>query len=378
MLIISFSRIISDARVLKQVALLRDDYEVTTCGYGEAPAGVAEHVEIPESLIAWRLDRLSTVLRRFERTYWNQEVVAWAFEHLEVRAHDIVLANDVETVPLALALEPRFGVHSDLHEYAPRQKEDLRRWKQFVAPYQRYLCRRYVTRASSWTTVASGLAEEYHREFGFTPEVVVNAAPLQSLDPGPVSAPLRLVHSGGAMPSRHLEIMVDAVASSQSGATLDMYLVPANPSYVASLREYVASRCPDRVRILDPLPYASLHRALSDYDIGVYVAPPVSFNHLWMLPNKLFDFIQARLALVVSPNPEMKHLVTEHGLGRVTDGYTAEDLRREIDSFSIDEVIEAKAASHRAATVLSAESMSDSWRKAIDALVDTSPRRNDG
>ena len=191
LLIISFSRIISDARVLKQVALLRDDYEVTTCGYGEAPAGVAEHVEIPESLIAWRLDRLSTVLRRFERTYWNQEVVAWAFEHLEVRAHDIVLANDVETVPLALALEPRFGVHSDLHEYAPRQKEDLRRWKQFVAPYQRYLCRRYVTRASSWTTVASGLAEEYHREFGFTPEVVVNAAPLQSLDPGPVSAPLR-------------------------------------------------------------------------------------------------------------------------------------------------------------------------------------------
>lgn len=377
LLIISFSRIVSDARVLKQVALLRNDYEVTTCGYGEAPGGVAEHVEIPESLIAWRLDRLSTVLRRFERTYWRQEVVAWAQEHLEIGAHDIVLANDVETVPLALALEPRLGVHADLHEYAPRQKEDLRRWRRFVAPYQRYLCRRYIARASSWTTVATGLAAEYRREFGFTPEVVVNAAPFQNLEPEPASVPLRLVHSGGAMPSRHLEIMIDAVANCESEPTLDMYLVPANPSYVDALREYAASRCPDRVRILDPLPYATLHRALSAYDIGIYVAPPVSFNHLWMLPNKVFDFVQARLALIVSPNPEMKHLVTEHGLGRVTGGYTAEDLRREIDSFSVDEVMEAKAASHRSATELSAESVSDSWRRAIDALADRSPRRND-
>ena len=39
LLILSFSPIASDARVLKQVDLFAEDYEVTTCGYGPAPAG---------------------------------------------------------------------------------------------------------------------------------------------------------------------------------------------------------------------------------------------------------------------------------------------------------------------------------------------------
>ncbi|MEK8228005.1 hypothetical protein NKG05_20820 [Oerskovia sp. M15] len=39
LLILSFSPIVNDARVLKQVEEFREDYEVTTCGYGEAPAG---------------------------------------------------------------------------------------------------------------------------------------------------------------------------------------------------------------------------------------------------------------------------------------------------------------------------------------------------
>ncbi len=37
LLILSFSPIVSDARLLKQVRRFRDDYAVTTCGYGDAP-----------------------------------------------------------------------------------------------------------------------------------------------------------------------------------------------------------------------------------------------------------------------------------------------------------------------------------------------------
>ena len=49
----------------------------------------------------------------------------------------------------------------------------------------------------------------------------------------------------------------------------------------------------------------SVARTLNAHDVGVYVLPPVSFNHLWALPNKVFDFVQGRLALVVGPSPEM-------------------------------------------------------------------------
>ena len=50
LLILSFSSIAGDARVLKQVRLFAERYEVTTCGFGPTPEGVAEHLELaPES-----------------------------------------------------------------------------------------------------------------------------------------------------------------------------------------------------------------------------------------------------------------------------------------------------------------------------------------
>ena len=42
LLIISFSTITADARLLKQIARLREDFEVHTLGYGDVPAGVVD------------------------------------------------------------------------------------------------------------------------------------------------------------------------------------------------------------------------------------------------------------------------------------------------------------------------------------------------
>jgi glycosyltransferase involved in cell wall biosynthesis len=370
LLILSFSPIVSDARVLKQVRLFTADYEVTTCGYGEAPDGVAEHLRIPDELVQWRLDKVSAVLRRFERTYRRQEVVAWAADALRGREFDVVLADDVETVPLALSLSPRGGVHADLHEYAPRQKEDVPRWRLFVAPYMRWLCATYVTRADSVTTVGQGLAEEYEREFGITAAVVTNAAPYQELAPRPTptDAPLRVVHSGAAMPDRHLEVLIDAVAAMRQDVVFDLYLARNNPDYIEQLRAHVAATAPERVRIMDPVPYRDLPATLARYDVGFYSIPPVSFNHLHSLPNKFFDFVQARLAVVIGPSPEMARLVRQHGLGVVAEGFEAADLARALDGLDPSAVDAAKQNAHRAARALSAEAQTGVWATAVERL----------
>ena len=63
LLILSISDISQDARVLKQIALFADDWEVTTCGYGPRPPGVAHHLEIPPDEIYTDLDgRLITLV----------------------------------------------------------------------------------------------------------------------------------------------------------------------------------------------------------------------------------------------------------------------------------------------------------------------------
>ena len=166
LLIISLSRIVSDPRVLKQVQLFRDRYDVSTCGIGPAPEGVAHHFELPGDSRAWADDRVSLISRRYSRAYWRIQAVAAARRLLPVGTFDGILANDLNTLPLALSLAPRKGVHADLHEFAPREKEDDLKWRIFVAPFMRWLCRKYLSQVTSATTVSWGIAREYTKDYG--------------------------------------------------------------------------------------------------------------------------------------------------------------------------------------------------------------------
>ena len=368
-LILSFSPIVSDARVLKQVRLLAADHDVTTCGYGPAPEGVVDHVEVPADRPAWSWSRAALLTRRYRRAYWGNPAVAFARGALADRRFDVVLADDVDTVGLAMWLEPRCGVHADLHEYAPRQKEDLLRWRLFVAPFVRWVCRRFVARARSWTTEGEGIAAEYERRFGFRPRVVTNATPYTDLAPVPTGRTVRLVHSGAALADRHLETLVDAVATSRAAVTLDLYLTPNDPAHLADLRERAAAH-PGRVTVREPVPYDALVATLHRYDVGVMVLAPVTFNYRWALPNKVFDYVQARLGLIVGPSPEMARLVREAGVGAVTEDFSLEALVRALDALDPATVDGWKQASADRAHELSSESQVVVWAEAIDRLLD--------
>lgn len=364
LLILSFSDIRGDARVLKQVREFTPDYDVTTCGYGEAPDGVVEHLRIPSDAPSWRFDRVALVLRRFERAYRGNRAVVEAERLLGGRVFDVVLANDLDTVPLAIGLHPRGGVHADLHEYTPRQRYEDLRWRVFFAPLMAWLVRTYVRRADSVTTVGEGVAAEYERVFGVRARVATNAAPYVESAPTPVGEPIRLVHSGAGLRNRNITLMLDAVDRVTRPVTLDLYLTENDPGLIAELRD----RQSERVRLHAPVPYSELIRTLSEYDVGVFVLPPINFNYRWALPNKLFDFVQARLGIVVGPSPEMARVVERHGLGAVAGGFSADDLAREIEALTPERVAEWKAASDRAAVELSSEAQVRVWRDAVDAL----------
>ncbi|MGX1701270.1 glycosyltransferase family 1 protein [Microbacterium sp. NPDC055357] len=368
MLILSFSPIAADARVLKQVALFSEEWEVVTVGYGPAPDGVVEHITIPDDLAVWRYPRLSVMLRQFRRAYARNPVITYVREALVGRSFDVVLANDVDPVGIALELAPRYGVHADLHEYSPRQREDLLRIRLFVRPFIEWMCRHFVARADSWTTVSGGVAREYGRRFGFTPEIVVNAAPAADLTPGPVAEPLRLVHSGACMRGRSLHLMIQAVQAARTAPTLDLYLTPNDPSYLEELRA-LASRSP-RTRVSDPVPYRDLVSTLNAYDVGVFLLPPSTFNYRWALPNKLFDYVQARLGMIVGPSPEMAGFVTTHHVGVVTPDFSSAALTEAIESLSVDEVTTWKRTAHGLAGELSAEQQVTGWARAVSDLVD--------
>ena len=79
----------------------------------------------PVPLTAEAADLLSG---RYERHYWGMAHVRELRERLKDARADVVVANDIEALPLALEAAKGAPVILDAHEYAPREYETLR-WR---------------------------------------------------------------------------------------------------------------------------------------------------------------------------------------------------------------------------------------------------------
>lgn len=371
LLIISFSDLTSDARLQRQVAAFADRYEVITAGFGSAPPGSSRHIALPlppSGTARARRMRLESVLLRM-RAYGvihrTSPMLRSARQALRGIEADVVLANDIDAAPLAYDLVPTERVHVDLHEFFPGLHDDNPLWAVHRGPFNEWLVRRFAAPAASTTTVAAEIAERY-RLFGLDPQVVTNASSFEQRETQPVHSPIRLVHTGAALAGRHLETMIEGVALSRANVELTLHLMPNDRAYIERLRAR-AAQIP-RVHILDAVPHASLIDTLAAHDVGIHILPATSTNHRLALPNKFFDFVQARLGVIVGPTAAMANMTERHGFGEVTAGFAPEDVAAVIDRLTVEEVSEWKQAAHRAARDLSAEHQIGTWVEAIARL----------
>ena len=357
-LCISLSPLTRDARVLRQIEALSRHGDVTTLGYGPEPEHATTHLAVDDRLNSLPRTPLG-VARLATRRLHSAELAAPALrrgmELLEGRSFDLVVANDARALPLAHHVAGTSPVWADMHEWAAEEFSHVATWRLLVGPLMEHVCREYLPRAAAVTTVCEPLAERYAEHYGVACEVVRNAGPWRDLQPqGLEPGRVRLVHSGAAIRGRNLEMLVEATLE-VPGCTLDLFLVPAADGgrYLAELRALAGSS--GRVTIHDPVAPADLPKVLNAYDVGAFCMPPINVNAEYALPNKFFDFVQARLAHAVGPAPEMARLVRENGLGVVSADFGKDAFVAALRTLGPDEVIAGKRASHEHARELSSE-----------------------
>lgn len=376
-LCISFSPLQRDARVRRQIAVLREFGDVTTLGYGPAPEESSDHLEVPHSAVslpqtAAGIAKLA--LRRHKAVELTSPGERAGIDLLAGTGKwDLVVANDARALPLAFATAKGAPVWADLHEWAPQENSSSLAWRILVAPYMDALCRRYLVQAAAVSTVGAAIADLYTDRYGIFARVVRNALPDQRLTPSEVDPQrIRLVHSGVAARERNIEALIDAAHACADRFELDLFLVGDEGGYLTALRERAART--RNVRVLDPVPAADLPTVLNAYDLGVYVLPLRSLNHRLMLPNKFFDFVQARLGLVFGSSEELDRLIADHGLGRIVPRATADDLASVLKQLTAEEITRFKHNAHRAAAALSNDSDIASQRALVTSALGKLPR----
>lgn len=347
-LIICCTDVKSDPRVQRQIKALKG-HEITTIGSSN---GDYKFYDIPAPSWKRKVKRfLWLTSGQYEKFYWiayldelKSKFINSDFDH--------IIANDIYSLPLAINIKSFTGgkVYFDAHEYHPKEWASLK-WKLLYQRYVKYLCKKYIPKADTFSTVSYGIAEEYKKFVRRKPEVITNAGEYQNLSLTKVHTPIRLIHHGIAVPERRIEKMIQMMEYLPSGYELTLMLVPTDKKYYTKLKQFSNSR----IKFLDSVPREQVCKTLNEFDIGVYRLPASSFNNLHALPNKIYDFIQARLTIVVSPNPEMAHLVRKYELGTVAKGYSPLQMAQAVYSLNKYQIQAHKNYSDSAAKKLNAE-----------------------
>jgi glycosyltransferase involved in cell wall biosynthesis len=374
-LVVSFSDLSRDPRVSRQIDALASAHEVIAAGL-VAPTTSVRFVRIPSPNNPVPLRLLLMGLMRLglhEAAYWLDPAIRGAREALADVAFDCIVANEVHALPLCLSIAGVRPVVLDAHEYSPLEFEDKWWWRISYGHFYNYICRKYLRRTACMMTVCDGIADEYARVYGVRrPTVVFNAPYYRDITPAKtVPGRVRLVHHGAAIPSRGLEKMIDAVRLLGSEYSLDLLLMANNRRYLEFLRQ--RARDLERVRFLDPVPMQELPEILANYDVGIYLLEPSSFNNRLALPNKFFEFIQARLAIVVGPSMEMANKIRHFDCGLIASDFSPQAFAEQLQCLTPPTIDRMRANSCVAAKELSFETSAEAVRNLVmDALAATS------
>ena len=167
-----------------------------------------------------------------------------------------------------------------------------------------------------------------------------------------------MVNIGIAIKTRKLENLIllfnHIDVNLRSNFELDFYLIADNRTrrdYLKYLKK-IANKIENiKINFFDPIPPNEVVPKLSQYDIGLSYVYPSNLSYLYSLPNKLFQYIQARLAILSSPNPEMAKIVSKYNLGFISQDYTPLSLANTLLLFNKENINKFKENSNKAARI---------------------------
>jgi hypothetical protein len=357
-LIISYSDIDRDPRVLRQIDFFnRQGYQILLSAL-DYQGSLSFYPLIKSKKTLARALKLAVMIGRLNRLrVWDfmrhSSAVDILKDHPEL---DLIIANDAETWPIGSFLKrnnKETKLILDAHEFYPTQFTDNLKWTWFHSRFATFICKNYISHADLLITVCDGLAEAYGPYTTKEVQVVMNAPKYESkITPVPTGETIRIVHHGIANRSRKIEKMIELLDTLDTRFELNFILMPTDEIYLQELKKLAQGKS---IKFFDPVATESISNFINQFDIGLFYLEPVNFNYTFALPNKFFEFIQARLAIAIGPSIEMKKIVKREMLGIISDEFDVKELATSLNSLTSKDIDHFKSNANRVAKKYSAD-----------------------
>jgi glycosyltransferase involved in cell wall biosynthesis len=249
---------------------------------------------------------------------------------------DVLVANDLDTLPanyLASRIRRKPLIY-DSHEYFTEVPELVNRPK--VKAFWTRIEKALVPKVDAAYTVCESIAEVYRNKYGVDFKVVrnlpvrtssVNIHPMTQSHRMNSNAPKIILYQGALNLGRGLE---DTIKAMQFIEGAELWLA-GDGDLTRQLKDLVGKlKLESTVKFLGRLPLQELNEVTRKADLGISLEEDLGLNYRFALPNKLFDYIQAGVPVLVSDLPEMRRVIDNYKVGTYVDAGHRGSLAEEI------------------------------------------------
>ncbi len=253
------------------------------------------------------------------------------FIFLFFRRFDVIVANDLDTLLGSYyANKLRFKkLVYDSHEYFTEVPELINR--EFPKKVWRIIERNILPKIKYSYTVSESIANTYAKLYDIPMKVIRNLPyyiDSKKLQKQPANSKQKVILYQGALNvGRGLEQIIDAMQFIENTKLIIIGDGDIKDQLIDRINEKGLN---NKIELKARIPLQELPKETCKANLGIALEENLGLNYYYALPNKLFDYIQARVPVLTSPFPEMQKIVNKFEVGTVYEHKTPKTLARKI------------------------------------------------
>lgn len=255
---------------------------------------------------------------------------------------DVYHSHDLNTLYIGAMCKKRTGARLvyDSHELQTERNRMTKWWRRWAAWNER----KWLPYADAMITASPPWIDINREKYGTVPDpsvAVLNTPALEHIEqPQDLRGALEispdapiLLYQGSIQENRGIEPAIDAITLLDDAVLVVVGYGYHRPTLEAEVRR---RQLGDRVKFFGPIPNDELLGWTAAADIGLCNIVNSSLSYYTSLPNKLFEYIIAGIAVIGSDSPEIGRIVAEEGVGEVSDPIDPKALAEAADTILSD------------------------------------------
>lgn len=257
------------------------------------------------------------------------------FGFLLFKKVNVFVANDLDSLlanHMASKIKKRPLVY-DSHEYFTELPELINR--PGVKRVWEKIEKKTVPGIKHAYTVCESIAKAYSEKYGINFKVVRNIPIAREYKPVKNTRETKIIlYQGAVNIGRGLMQAIKAMHYVKNA----QLVIAGNGDIKTQLEKLVIKEnLQGKVEFTGRLPIDELTKLTPRADLGLSIEEDLGLNYRFALPNKLFDYIQAQVPVLISNLPEMKAIVEKYKIGDIAYSHSPEKLAQSISEALIND-----------------------------------------